>query len=408
MHGFLEEGADELERAAEALAVSDPAAAALATVTRGEFIWQRGDQDGAFVYLDRARSLAEDASLSPQKQEVVAQVARFLSLAGRYEEALPLVEQAIDMAQELEDDELLGDALNTRGIVRASLGDRRWEEDSERSLELALRRHSFRARRAYINLASHLEESAGDLARAMAVTREGLAFSQRMGFSSTALRWFLGNLADMTFLAGAWDEALTLSERVIVGEAHYMQQVGFSVRADIRMARGDRRGAAEDVALVLQHARAIRDPQVLDPALVQAAHVAHRNGEGAAAHALIDELGSPERAAGTWVVAAALLHHDLGREMGALVGRRDVAGTPWSQAALAVANGDLLGAADILKGTGARTLEAAARLRAAQAYASGGRRTEAAEQFALALAFYREVGASAYVLEAEALLAAAS
>ncbi len=408
MLGFREEGADELERAAEALADSDPAAAAQATVTRGEFVWQRGDQEGSFLYFDRARSLAEGASLSPRKQHVVAQVARFFALAGRYEEALELVEQAIDMADELGDDELLGDALNTRGMVRASLGVPGWQEDSEGSLDLALRTNSFRAVRAYINLGSHMVDTAANLARGEAVTREGLAFSERMGFSSTALRWFQGNLADVVYLTGAWDEALALAERVMVGEPHYQQQVAFSVRAEIRAARGDSRSAADDIAIVLKQARAIRDPQALHPSLVHAAHVAYRNGDQTEAHAFIDELGSPERGVGAWVVQAALLCDELGRDL-AFVMRDGVgARTVWREAALAIGQGELVHAADILEPTGARTLEAAARLRAAQKGVGEGRRADVETQLAAALAFYREVAASTYVREAEALLAEAS
>ncbi len=394
MHGFVEEGADELERAAEALAISDPASAAQATMTRGEFVWQRGDQDGAFGYFDRARQLADGAALSPEKQFVVAQVARFLSLAGRTDEALELVEQAIAMAQELDDDELLGDALNTRGIVRGSQGHPGWEEDSTRGLELALRSNSFRAGRAYINLGSQLLETKGDLHRAEAVTREGLAFSERMGFSWTMLRWLQGNLAEMTYLTGAWDEALALAESVIVGAAHYMQQLAFDVRGEIRMARGDDRGAAEDVDIALQQARAIRDPQALDPALVRAAQVAQRSGDEARAHALIDELGASERALGSIVVRAALVCHDLGRGPllpdGADVG----SGTPWTEVSTAIAARELERAAEILARIGARTLEADVWLRAARAAAADGRRAEAAAQLASALAFYREVGAT--------------
>jgi predicted ATPase/class 3 adenylate cyclase len=407
MHGYLEEGANELERAAEALAVRDPAAAAQATITRGEFIWQRGDQEHAFVYFDRARQLAEGAPLSPEKQNVVAQTARFLSLSGRNEEALELVEQAIDMAAELGDDELLGDALNTRGHARASLGDSRWEEDSTRSLELGLRSNSFRAGRAYINLGSLLMDTAGDLARGEAVTREGLAFSERMGFSWTALRWFLGNLADATYLRGAWDEALALAERVLVGEPHYMQQSAFSNRAEIRLARGDSAGAAEDIARALHDARAIRDPQALHPALATSAQVAFRNGDLEAANELLDELGPTERAGG-WFVGLALLLYDLGRPSTVVVGKSDSLRTPWVEAALAIAHDDFERATAILERTGARTLVAAVRLRAARAYAAQGRPAEAAEQLAPALAFYREVGASAYLREAEALLAEAS
>ena len=64
-------------------------------------------------------------------------------------------------------------------------------------------------------------------------------------------------------------------------------------------------------------------------------------------------------------------------------------------------------AADILERTGARTFEAACGF-APPGGRRRGRRADAARQLAPALAFYREVGASAYVAEAELLLPAAS
>ena len=51
--------------------------------------------------------------------------------------------------------------------------------------------------------------------------------------------------------------------------------------------------------------------------------------------------------------------------------------------------------------------EASARLCAAEALVREGRRAEADTELNLALAFWRSVGATAYVREAEALLAAA-
>jgi class 3 adenylate cyclase/predicted ATPase len=407
MGTFEEAGASELERAAQALQGSDPAAAAQATITRGEYIWQRGDQDGAFAYFDRARALAENAPLSPQKLYVVAQVSRFLALAGRYEEAGEQVEQAIAMAEELGDDELLGDSLNNRAVVYASLGDPRWEEDSTRSIEIALRTNSFRATRALINYGSHLVDTAGDLARAEAVTREGLALGRKLGLGSTAMRWMLTNLAETIYLAGSWEEALELAEQEIASGPHYVRQVAYGVRAGIRLSRGDDRGAAEDAEIALGDARAIRDPQALDPALVTAAAVAYRAGDTARANALLDELGATERAAGSWVVPAGWLCHDLGRPRPWLT-RGDAIRTPWTDAGDAIAESDLARAAEILEPTGARTFVAAVRLRAAQKAAVEGRAREASEQLAPAMAFYREVGASALIREAEALLQAAS
>jgi class 3 adenylate cyclase/tetratricopeptide (TPR) repeat protein len=405
---FTDAGADELERAAAALESTDPAAAAQATITRGEFVWQAGDQEGAFVYFDRAKALVEGTPLSREKQYVVAQTARFLALAGRYDEAGDIAEESVRMAEELGDDELLGDALNNRGIVRSALGDPRWVDDSERSVELALRTNSFRVTRAYINLGSHLVDTAGDLTRGEAVTREGLAIAQRMGAPQTALRWFLGNLAEETFLSGKWDEALALAEQEIASDHHYMQQLAFQIRAAIRLAQGDPVAAAADAESGLRDARAIRDPQALHPALVTAAEIAFWTGDHAAAEVLLDELDMSERAVGTTVVRATLLCLDLGRAPSVPGREDDPRRTPWSNAAHAIASGELVAAAGILESTGARTFVAAVRLRAAQRAAAEGRRQEAAELLAPALAFYREVGASAYVREAEAMLAAAS
>ena len=312
------------------------------------------------------------------------------------------------MAEELGDDELLGDALNNRGIVRAGLGDPGWQQDSERSVELALRTNSFRGGRAYINLGSNLVDAAADLVRGEAVTREGLAFSQRIGMGEVAIAWVVSNLADMRYLRGDWVEALQLAERVVAGERHYMQQTVLSVRAHIRLARGDASGAAEDAAIALRDARAIRDPQALDPVLVLAAEVAYRSGDEAAAHGLLEEFRSTERIVGTQVVPGALLFHDLGHQSVIAEWVQADVQTPWTKAALAIAEGDLTRAAEILEPTGARTFVVAVRLRAAQKAASEGRRAEAAEQLAPALAFYREVEATAYVREAEALLPAAS
>jgi hypothetical protein len=73
-----------------------------------------------------------------------------------------------------------------------------------------------------------------------------------------------------------------------------------------------------------------------------------------------------------------------------------------------VKRGELVSAADALGELEAVRLEAAARLAAAAQLASEGRRAELAEQLGQALAFYRSVGATASIREAEALLPAAS
>jgi len=408
------EGENELDQAAAALAPSDSTAAAEAEIARGELIWQRGDQERAFRHFDRAASLVEDLPVSPQKGWIVSQLARFLALAGRNREGSVLAERAIAMALELDDQELLGDGLNTRGIVRSALREPGWVDDFERSLAIALENNSWRAGRAYLNLGSTLISNTGELERAESLYREGLRFSERLG-ATLALRWFRGNLAECTFHLGLWDDTLRLAEEEIGNpEPHYMQHLCRLVRAHVRLAHGDVDGARADADLAARDSRAIRDPQALIPSLSSRVFILARTGDVAETERALAELadarhGLESEPAGAWVVDIAFALLELGREA-ELVAEGEGLGprTPWRAAALAVGRGDLAGAADTLGTIGAATFEAHARLTVAGRLSAAEKRADAEGQLARALAFYRGVGATAAVREAEALLAAAS
>ena len=82
--------------------------------------------------------------------------------------------------------------------------------------------------------------------------------------------------------------------------------------------------------------------------------------------------------------------------------------TRWLEAARAYAAGVFEEAAGIHAEMGAVVEEAYARLRAAEAYVRAGRPGEADAQLQRALAFYRSVGATAYIREAESLFAASA
>ena len=81
---------------------------------------------------------------------------------------------------------------------------------------------------------------------------------------------------------------------------------------------------------------------------------------------------------------------------------------PWKDAALAGAGGDFSRAADLYAGFGAPTLEAEARLCAAEELIEAGRRAEGEAELEKALAFYRTVGATRYIQQGEALRAASA
>jgi hypothetical protein len=81
---------------------------------------------------------------------------------------------------------------------------------------------------------------------------------------------------------------------------------------------------------------------------------------------------------------------------------------PWKEVALAGVGGDFSRAADLFAAYGAQTFEAEARLCAAEQLIEGGRRAEGEAELQRALAFYRKVGATRYVQQGEALLAASA
>jgi class 3 adenylate cyclase/tetratricopeptide (TPR) repeat protein len=405
------QGEAELAAAVTVLHEQDPATAAEAELLWGESIWQGGNQQGSFDHFDRAADIVTGLPRSRQKLFVISQVARFRTLAGRVREGLELTDAAIAMAEEIGDAELLADSLNTRGVARVMSRDGRWREDLERSLALALEGKSWRAGRAYINLATTMFQEAGELVRAEELMREGLAFANQLGLST---RWSRSTLVEFVFHLGRWDEALALAnEEIGTPEPHYMQTTCRRYRSLIRLARGDQPGAVDDVEAGAAQSRAIRDPQDMVPALAFRAFCAARTGDLAGASASLEELieliaalEQPERY-GPPVVLIADVLVDLGREsdIGAFGVNHE---TPWQRAALALIGGDVVRAADELSAIGARTFEAGSRLRAARMLREAKRNTEAGAQLAQALAFYRSVGASAAIREGEELLPAAS
>jgi hypothetical protein len=98
---------------------------------------------------------------------------------------------------------------------------------------------------------------------------------------------------------------------------------------------------------------------------------------------------------------------DLGRSDELLATLEVAPRTPWVDAAIAIAGAEPARAADILERLSCRTGESYTRLRAAEALTRRrGRRGDGDAELAKALAFYRQARATAYLREAEALLAA--
>jgi len=401
---------DALEEAREALlAAGDSERGAEADALLAEFWWHRGNRERSTEHLNRAQALVGDLPPSSGKALVLSQVSRYRALAEENEEAIEVGEEALAMAEELGLDEVRAHALDNIGIAKFHAGDLTALDDLERSIQIALAARSPEAARAYNNLGAFLWQL-GDFRRACSLIDEAVAVSERLGNAA------VGNYSKVLqtqqlFSKGEWDEGLRRADEFLAaceaGESHYLEGQLRLHRSWVRFARNVER-ALDDAALALRQARTAGDPQALVPALQAAARLYVETGRVDAAKKLAREAlaDAPPTYALTelaWVATELQCTAELRERLAALPQR-----SKWAEAAEALLQGDYVAAADIYADIGTLDEEAFARLRAAERLVGEGRRAEADEQLQKSLAFWRSVGATRYIREGEALLAAAS
>nr|MBA2314420.1 hypothetical protein [Chloroflexota bacterium] len=318
--------------------------------------------------------------------------------------------EALRMAEELGLDDLVPHALIDIGLCRHGLGDLAGGvADLERAMALAVAANNVVAARAYNNLAAVTAED-GDTVRATELWREGLRVAERLG-NLTVKRFIEGQLFWLDWDAGRWDEALAGAEAFIAaceaGSPHFLHPSALWMRAVIELARESAEKAAIDAHRAVELARSVDDRDQLVPSLALAARTdveLDRVGE-AAEHIretlpMFSEWGAPRP---LYVTLVAERIGIAGEVRAALEGARD---STFVKVARRIATGDLVAAADELEELGNLPDAADVRLLAARRLVSAGRRAEADEQLQRALAFYRSVGATRYIREAESLLAA--
>jgi class 3 adenylate cyclase/tetratricopeptide (TPR) repeat protein len=405
---------DVMREARDALlAAGDRGRAAEAEVNLGEVYWLQGQRDGTFAHLRAAEKLVTEEPNSFSKAYVVANLSRFLALAGNNEEAIRLGRQALEMAEELDLPVIRAHALNNMGMARTAQGDLDGLADLERSVEVAMSVNSAESVRAYGNLASELD-NVGQLDRAFEVLGEARRLAERFGLSDWH-RWLTAEEAWEPYYRGRWEEAARQLEELIAGftaNPYWMESPCRWLRGRMRLAFGDRRGAREDAERALELARLAKDPQILWPALAFAARASFE-GDPKRADALVSELlsdwkaqGWPSSSESDWLPDVASVLALVRREDEFLDGaEQTTSSSPWRKAAIAHAKGDFVAAAKIYASVGALPEEAYARLCAASSFVQLGRRAEADAELEPALAFWRSVGAKAYIREGEALLA---
>jgi class 3 adenylate cyclase/tetratricopeptide (TPR) repeat protein len=413
-YNAYEAGEEHLVEAVEELvAVGDRERAAEGELVLADLV--RTSRDRAYEHLAHAAKLLEGEPSSAAKAHVLAEVSRFHMLGNRGEEAIAVGREALAMAESLGLDELRARALNNIGVIRAMRGDTEGLSDLQESIRLALRSNSpWEIGRAYNNLGVAFV-ALGDLRRCGEVWSDGWQAVARFGEISATL-YLRTERQFERYWTGHWDESLALAAEVITtGMPAIQVSWAHELRGRIRLGRGDTTGALEDAERSLARAREAKDPQALQPALSFCSVARLAAGRRQEASALADELLAidpvrdhiPHGVSPVFDLAWVLV--ELGREGELLEHVASVEHPlPWHKGAAAIAGSNLEHAAEVYLEIGNLANEALCRLRAAEKLVVEGRRAEADAHLRRALAFFRSVGATRYVREGEALLAAAS
>jgi class 3 adenylate cyclase len=402
-------GDEELARARAALvAAGDVERAAQADVLLSRLALARGDRDAGSVHTARAVDLLRGLPPSPAQAEALSNLAAFHAVCGDSERALEASGEALALAEALALDEIRAESLTFRGHARILGGDVDGIADLEQAVEIAEGASSPVLVRSCANLAtSHVE--LGRLERAWAVYERGRTAAERFG-DSLGIHWLAAERPYELYWRGQWDDALAAAE-TLLGEqdAGYGGHAGSTVRAWIRLARGDVEGALDDSAVALDFARSAKDPAALCSALALRARALAEGGRHDEAMPLADEAvdaaAGPDILASFWTADLADALHQLHRVDGLPDG--EDAGSRWLEAAHHVLAGSHSAAAAAYAAIGARPEEAKARLRASSALATSGDRAAAGEELERAREFYAGVGAEAYVSGADSISAVA-
>ena len=405
---------EALELARDALLeAGDRDRAAEAQVLLARAWWYRGTWDRARSAYEQAVALLDDGSPTGSRARVLAEVSGFSALEGKPEKAIRVGREALAAADGLGLEAIRAAVLTTVGGARTELGDDDGIGDLEESRRIAeAAGAAFEAARACNNLAVVLYGN-GELTRAFALMEAALRLAERSGHVDM-VRFARGMMQLPALDGGLWDDCVRLADAFIAeceaGASHTLQASVHCHRGSIRLARDDMDGAVGDAERALELARGVQQPDRVFQSLAFAVRAFAATGAIERARELASEfdfltLGGrrPPPAWSTihfaWAAPEVGSTDKLDR---LLAGQKRQ--TKWIVATRATLSSEYSKAAELFAEMETRPHEAYARLRAAERLVAEDRRTEADEQLARALVFFRSVGATRYMREAEALL----
>ncbi len=372
-----------------------------------------GDPAEELLHMRRAVELLADAPASWPKGYALASLAAALILdEADYDAGIRLSQDALTIAEQLGLTVITAHAWMWIGIAKLQRGELGGRDDMLRGVALAGETHSPDAIIVYANVAEN-EGDLGELAGARQLIPEvkhraetlGSPFWLTIAQSLQVRDWYY---------SGDWQAATRTADELL--DSH----TPASARAEplVRLVRSQLRAvlispadATSDLEAIVESGRRTGEMQVIIPALaLYAANLVacSRLGEAkAVARELLDRWRG--ELWGQWALGAfAYASHTLGvTEPFQKAAAKAHLKTPWLHAALAITSRDYRDAAAIYHRIEAIPDRAFALLQAGTQLMQQGHQVEGEVELAKSLAFWRRVGATAYVQEGEELLARA-
>ena len=381
--------------------------AAQFAVTAATTAWYATEDPRSF--LERGLKLLDERPASPARAELLAESARIHWFRGDYERAERELAAASELATGHGSNELWASLLTTQGVVALFDGDL---DEARRLTEAAIAVApigSMSRLRAFSNRCV-FEWADGDMEAWEPMQAAAVEEAERAG-DRPNLRWLGWAPIAYAILFGRWDEALRRAEEHIALGAHYTLDSVLYQKAYMLAARDQLDAAREcrDEGLALTEK--VTDAQAAIPGRLEAAWASLVIGEEELARRLVDQVLPMALAVRHRTPAVDAAHTVVEIRIGDvekwLALRKRHAQTRRVRAALLLLEGRVIEAADAWALVSPHD-EAVARLEAARQLAAAGGTREADVQLERGLAFFRAVGATKIVRDAEGLLSAAS
>jgi ATP/maltotriose-dependent transcriptional regulator MalT len=204
--------------------------------------WFDGNRKQAEKYGNEAIEILSDQPASSAKAMAFSNMSQLKMLSGESVECIFWGTRAIEMAQELGNDEILSHALNNVGTVQMEIkaSQQKGLRLLQQSLDIALK-NSFHehAARAYVNIVSNAVKIKDyELAKKTMVA--GMSYCEKRNLDSWSA-YMLGHKVRVEFEVGNWDEACLVAESLIKneGQSPIVKIGALAALATIKMRRGD-------------------------------------------------------------------------------------------------------------------------------------------------------------------------